>query len=105
MRAIQYDVLGEQKGVNLTAAGKDFSTGKALASGVVTKTRRWTTVETAYHFLPGCFFFFLQTSIRLAACEMPSLSLRPKFSHETVQIAQRGWRGQVAHLRSVGEQG
>lgn len=92
VRSAHYDVLGEWKEVNLTEAGSIFQLG-----------RRWLLVSSqtpddGLLSRQPVFFslvVFSQTSIRLALCEVSSLSLRPKFSHESVQLAQQGWRGHV----------
>lgn len=92
VRAVHYDVLGEWKEVNLTEAGRVFQ-WEGAGFWCRHKHQTMDYCRGSLSFSPWLFFF--QTSIRLALCEVSSLSLRPKFSHESVQLAQQGWRGHV----------
>lgn len=71
VRAVCYDVLGEQKEVNLTEAGRIFQLGRhrLLVSSQTADNKLLSRQPIIFSQV-----VFFQTSIQLALCEMSSLS-------------------------------
>lgn len=98
VRAVCYDVLGEQKEVNLTEAGRIFQLGRhrLLVSSQTPDNKLLSRQPIIFSQV-----VFSKLLFSLLCVKCPLFLLRPKLSHESVQIAQQGWRGHVAHVRSV----